>query len=242
MVRSCMSDFAQLGRLISSYFITHSPPEVTAQQACDLGSIPYTTWKPPTCSHKCQGMCPHLPFGDEVRVNGRLVTGTTDSAIELYNRGRLAGCDDTTAIGFADKHTTFSTVLDTLNQTLTHARVIANGNVPCVPSTRNADAHCTTSHTPSTNLPDAQAEDKGKMPISKATSQSQTRHGISRTAAEAHTTHQQSIDLSQGPRNPFDDAYSLSDEDEDLYDTIALTDLRPEALPIPQSSLVSPNP
>lgn len=237
-----MSDFAQLGRFISSYFITHSPPEVTSQRACDLSSIPYTTWKPPKCPQKCQGMCPHLPFGDEVRVNGRLVTGTTDPAVEFYNRGRLSGCDDTTAIGSADKHTTFSTVLGTLDQTLSHARVIANGKIPCVPSTRTGGAHCTTTHTMPNNLSDAQTEDKGKMPISKATSRPQTRHGISRTAADAHTTHQQSIDLSQAPRNPFDDDYSLSDEDEDLCDTIALTDLRPESLPTPQSGPVSLNP
>ncbi|KAH6642524.1 hypothetical protein C7974DRAFT_447119 [Boeremia exigua] len=73
MLRSCLPDLTYLSSLFS---LTSTPPlaPTPQQPSCDLTSLPYSSWHPPSCPQNCEGVCRHLPVGSDTRINGRLVS------------------------------------------------------------------------------------------------------------------------------------------------------------------------
>ena len=84
-MRSCIPHFTQLGQPFSSYTTAQPASNSPQQQACSLHNIPYSSWKPPTCPQKCEGVCPHLPQGDYTRVNRNPVQQPPKERVELLS-------------------------------------------------------------------------------------------------------------------------------------------------------------
>ncbi|KAF1363848.1 hypothetical protein EJ07DRAFT_151933 [Lizonia empirigonia] len=73
MASLCVSNLTQLFESLG--FTTSYPPTPQPQPACDLTHIPYSSWRPPTCTQKCPGPCAH---GADTRVD-ELVTKPSPS-------------------------------------------------------------------------------------------------------------------------------------------------------------------
>lgn len=67
MASLCVSNLAQFFESLG--LTTPYPPTPQPQSACDLTHIPYSSWRPPTCTQKCPGPCAH---GAGMRVDERV--------------------------------------------------------------------------------------------------------------------------------------------------------------------------
>jgi hypothetical protein len=135
MVRSCIPNFCEkLTRLFLSYTTPTPSPEILQQQACDLSTIPYSSWKPPACPWKCAGKCSHLPSGNEARVHGQSAAVTPKPSLHLLSRK-----DKVTFGGSVQKRTTANDDLGASARTPPYvtAKDAHGGTASCVSLTRS---------------------------------------------------------------------------------------------------------
>lgn len=209
MVRSCLPNLAKLTQLFLSYTTPAPSPEVPQQQTCDLSTIPYSSWKPPTCPQKCPGKCSHLPSGNEVRVNEQLVVETPKQSLHLRSRK-----DKVTFGGSAQKRTTANDDLGASGRTPPNvtAKDAHGGTASCVSLTR---LHCMASQGAPEAVYHGPADDGVMTAAPPAHRRTRARLQISPAVANAYALDgRRDAKLDQ---DPFDDMYELSsllDEEE----------------------------
>lgn len=203
MVRSCLPNLVKLIQPYLSYTTPTPSPEVLQQQACDLSTIPYCSWKPPTCPQKCPGKCSHLPSGNEVRLNAQSAIATPKRPLHLLSRK-----DKVTFGGSVQKRTTANDDLGSSARTPPYvtAKDAHGGTASCVSLTRlhrmaSQDAPEAVYHGP--------ADDGVMTAVPPAHRRPRARLEIAPAVANAYALdRRQGVNLDQ---DPFDDMYELSD-------------------------------
>ncbi|KAG9201859.1 hypothetical protein G6514_005276 [Epicoccum nigrum] len=199
MVRSCIPNLTKLAQLFSFYTASTTSPEVLQQQACDLSTIPYPSWKPPTCPQKCPAVA------------------TPKQSLHYLSRKDPAQKAKVTFGGFAEKRTTAA--YDDLGASArTPPNVTAKdahgGTASCVSLTRSH-------RMASQDAPDAVHRgpaDDGDMTAALPAHRRRPRARLEIAPAVANAYALNRYGDVDGDQGPFDDMYELSsflDEGED---------------------------